>query len=187
MVEDYVPETVAAQPTAIRESHIAPTHGPRMRIEAFGKSDIGLVREGNEDSFAVLPDLDLFMVADGVGGAAAGDVASRMAIECVREAFENREMTWRMAAGEERRTPGARLLSAGLHRANTRIRGLAAVEPDKAGMGTTFAAVLTLADRVVIAHVGDSRVYRLRGRRLDLLTEDHSLLSVTMQKEDPMK
>jgi protein phosphatase len=115
------------------------------------------------------------MVADGVGGGAAGDVASRMAIDFVSDAFENREMTWPMAAGAEHRTPGARLLNAGLQRANTRIRGIASCEPDKAGMGTTFAGLLALADRLVIAHVGDSRVYRLRGRRLDLLTEDHSL------------
>jgi protein phosphatase len=148
-----------------------------MRVEAFGTTDIGLARRGNEDSYAVLPDLGLFMVADGVGGGAAGDVASRMAIDIVSEAFENREMTWPMAAGAEHRSPGARLLNAGLQRANTRIRGLASCELDKAGMGTTFAGILAVADRLVIAHVGDSRVYRLRGRRLDLLTEDHSLLN----------
>jgi protein phosphatase len=148
-----------------------------MQVEAFGNTDVGLVREANEDSYAVLPDLGLFMVADGVGGGAAGEVASRMALDCVREAFENREMTWPMVAGTEHRTPGARLLNAGLQRANTRIRGIASCEPDKAGMATTFAGILALADRLVIAHVGDSRVYRLRGRRLDLLTEDHSLLN----------
>jgi protein phosphatase len=148
-----------------------------LRVEAFGTTDVGLLRAGNEDSFAVLPEVGLFMVADGVGGAAAGDVASRMAIDFVSEAFENHEMTWPMVAGREHRTPGARLLNAGLQRANTHVRGLASCDPEKAGMGTTFAGVLALPDRVVIAHVGDSRVYRLRGRRFDLLTEDHSLLN----------
>ncbi len=182
-VEDYVPETVAAQPMAIRDSHIAPTHRPRMQIEAFGKSDIGMVREGNEDSFAVLPFVGLFMVTDGMGGAAAGEVASRMAIDCVREAFENPDMTWPASVGERSAGGGSdvSLLIAGIQRANTHIFNISQRHHDKRGMGTTFAGLLALDHRLVIAHVGDSRVYRLRGRRLDLLTEDHSLLNACIQ------
>jgi protein phosphatase len=154
------------------------TQAERLPVEAFGNSDIGLVREGNEDSFAVLHDLGLFMVADGVGGAAAGEVASRLAVDCVREAFQNTDMTWPAASGPPHAgRPDASLLVAGLQRANSHILNIARRYPDKQGMGTTFAGLLVLRDRVVIAHVGDSRVYRLRGRRLDLLTEDHSLLN----------
>ena len=153
-----------------------------MRIEAFGSSNIGRLRQGNEDSFAVLHHLGLFMVADGMGGAAAGEVASRMAIDCVREAFENPDMTW--PAWVSARSPGgqeASLLVAGIQRANTHIFNISQRYPDKRGMGTTFAGLLALDDRLVIVHVGDSRVYRLRGRRLDLLTEDHSMLNAFIQ------
>ena len=166
-----------AQEAPARESQVTRRRLHRLQVEAFGNTDTGRERDRNEDSFAVVHQHGLFMVADGVGGALAGDVASKMALECVREAFENTDMTWPMAAGDEHRAPGARLMHAGLQRANTRIRGVASCEPDKAGMGTTFAAVLALADRVVIMHVGDSRVYRLRGRRFEQLTEDHNLLN----------
>jgi protein phosphatase len=147
-------------------------------VEAFGNTDKGLVREANEDALAVLHDHGLYMVADGMGGAKAGEVASRMTIDCVREAFENAaDVTWPSAAGDECRSSSAPLLNAGLQRANTRIVGLARQDTDMQGMGTTFAGLLVLAEHVVIAHVGDSRVYRLRGPHFDQLTEDHSLLN----------
>jgi protein phosphatase len=159
-----------------RESHV--TRSSRIRLEAFGNTDIGLVRTGNEDSLAVLPRLGLFLVADGMGGANAGEVASRMAIDCVREAFENTETTWpRAVEGSRPAGPDLSVLLAGIHRANALILSISRRYKDKAGMGTTFAGLLKLEDRMVIAHVGDSRVYRLRGRVLDLLTEDHSLLN----------
>jgi protein phosphatase len=175
------PDVLVAPPA--RESHVTQKRPQRIQIDAFGNTDVGLAREGNEDSFAVLHHLGLFMVADGVGGGHAGEVASRMALDCVREAFENPDMTWPAASGqrpEER--PNASLLIAGLQHANSHILGISRRHQDKQGqdkqgMGTTFAGVLALDDRVVIAHVGDSRVYRLRERRLDLLTEDHSLLN----------
>lgn len=173
-----MPETLALQPDAARESHVAATQIQRLPIEAFGVTDTGRRRAANEDSFAVVYRHGVFMVADGMGGHNAGDVASKMAIDCVREAFENADTTWPSAAGEEPcRTPSARLLIAGIQRANSRIANLARRESDKSGMGTTFAGILVLQTRVVIAHVGDSRVYRLRGKQLDQLTEDHSLLN----------
>ncbi len=176
-----VPEMETARPTTPRQSHVAPRHDARLRIEAFGNTDVGLVREGNEDSFAVLHQLGLYMVADGMGGAAAGEVASKIAIECVREAFEDPDVTWPAVAGERAQGMDASVLVAGIHRANVRIRNLAGRDSSKKGMGTTFAGLLALDDRLVIAHVGDSRVYRLRNRRLDLLTEDHSLLNACIQ------
>ena len=178
MVEEPVPQAVTARPVVTRESHVAQTPRPRIRVDAFGNTDIGQVRDGNEDSFAVLPHLGLFMVADGIGGARAGEVASRMALDCVREAFENVDMTWPAEAGTRpEQRPNASSLIAGIHRANSHILSISRRYADKAGMGTTFAGLLVLDDRLVIAHVGDSRVYRLRGRRFDLLTEDHSLLN----------
>jgi protein phosphatase len=161
-----------------RASHVAPKRIHRAGVDAFGLTDRGLVREANEDAFAVLHEHGLYMLADGMGGTKAGDVASRMAIDCVREAFENAaDMTWPTAAGDQCRAPSVALLNAGLQRANTRVLGTARRDRDKEGMGTTFAGLLVLAEHVVIAHVGDSRVYRLRGARFDQLTEDHSLVN----------
>jgi protein phosphatase len=134
----------------------------------------------NEDSFAIVREHGLFMVADGVGGTNAGDVASRMTIDCVRSAFES-DMTWPSVAGEECRTPGASLLNAALQRANTRVHGLGQCELDKADMASTFAGLLVVEARVVIAHVGDSRVYRLRDGQISQLTEDHSLLNACVR------
>jgi serine/threonine protein phosphatase PrpC len=161
-----------------RKSHVAATHPPRVQVEAFGHSHIGLLREGNEDCFAVLAHLGLYMVADGMGGAAAGEVASRMVLDSVQEAFENVEMTWPAAAGESTdRKPSTALLIAGIQRAHSLIGSLSRHHADMQGMGTTFAGILVVDDGLVIAHIGDSRVYRLRGQRLDLLTEDHSMLN----------
>jgi serine/threonine protein phosphatase PrpC len=142
---------------------------------AYGETDTGLVRKQNEDSFAVVPHLGLFMVADGIGGAAAGEIASRTAIEQVQWAVEDGETTWPaegMPSGPE---SGPRRFIAGIHRANRAIRAMARRDPLKKGMGTTFAGVLVLERCAVIAHVGDSRVYRLRDGELEQMTHDHSL------------
>jgi len=145
----------------------------QLRVEAVGLTDVGLVRSANEDNLSVLHHLHLFMVADGMGGAAAGEVASKMALDTIRATFEDSDLTWPLSGA----TPSAELLTAGIRRAHSTIVGISLCEEDKRGMGTTFAGLLALDNRVLIAHVGDSRVYRLRGRKLDLLTEDHSLLN----------
>lgn len=168
---------LVSAPEVARDSHVAVMQPEGALVEAFGVTDVGERRPANEDSFGVVYRHGLFMVADGMGAHNAGEVASKMAVDGVREAFENVDTTWPAAAGEPCRTPCLRLLVAGVQRANSRIYERAKREPDKKGMGTTFAGLLALPDRVVIAHVGDSRVYRLRGRRFDQLTEDHSLLN----------
>lgn len=147
------------------------------RIEAFGLSDIGRVREKNEDCFAVLPHLGLFLVADGLGGHAGGEIASRMAIDSVREVLEDPDAIWPLGSPAPCRFPGPTVLVAGVELANARIFADAARDPRRRGMGTTFVGALAWEDRMVFAHVGDSRAYRLRGRQLDLITEDHSLVN----------
>jgi PPM family protein phosphatase len=129
-------------------------------VEHAALSDIGLEREGNEDSFLDLP--PLFVVADGMGGAEAGEVASRTVVEIFEEAE---------AAGE---LPDA--LEPTVQKANTRIYGMATEEPSRKGMGCTTIASYVADGRVTTAHVGDSRLYRLRGGSLEQLTEDHSLV-----------
>jgi PPM family protein phosphatase len=142
---------------------------------AYGETDIGRVRAHNEDSFAVVPHLGLFMVADGIGGAAAGEVASRTAVEQVQWAVEDGETTWAPDGALSGPESGPRRFIAGIHRANRAIRALARKDPAKKGMGTTFVGVLVLERCAVVAHVGDSRVYRLRDGKLERLTRDHSL------------
>jgi serine/threonine protein phosphatase PrpC len=142
-----------------------------LQIEAAGQTHAGRVRDGNEDSFAVLSHHNLFMVADGMGGHSYGEVASMMAINTVEDFFDDPDLV-PLATAEEAR---ARLV-AGVKLANRRILRAGRVDRSKRGMGTTFAGVLVQGSSLCIAHVGDSRVYRFRGGKLEQLTEDHSAL-----------
>jgi serine/threonine protein phosphatase PrpC len=129
-------------------------------VEHAALSDVGLEREANEDSFLALP--PLFVVADGMGGAQAGEVASRTVVELFEEA---------VAPGE---LPGS--LEATVQRANARIYAMATEDPSLKGMGCTTTASYVAGGRLTVAHVGDSRLYRLRAGSFEQLTEDHSLV-----------
>jgi serine/threonine protein phosphatase PrpC len=139
-------------------------------MEAFGLSHTGLQRAGNEDAYAVAASLGFFAVADGVGGSAAGEVASRMAIDVVADAIEN-------AAATRPESLSEAFLVGAVRAANAAVRASAAHDRAKRGMGTTFTGLLVLDDRALIAHVGDSRAYLLRERRFHQLTEDHTLVN----------
>lgn len=158
----------------------APAHPHWAGVEAFGASHRGLVREHNEDAFIVAPDVGLFAVSDGMGGAAAGEVASRMAIETVRAVFEDPDLTW--PRGLPRRPDaGLPLLVSGVEPANARVHATACGDLAKEGMGATFTGLLLLRDRFALAHVGDSRAYLLRDRRLHRLTVDHTLVQALVE------
>ncbi len=152
-----------------------------LHISSAAASHPGLRREDNEDSYCVKPDLGLYMVADGMGGHAAGEIASRLAVEAV-EAFVNDtrtadvNRTWPFPYDPSLSLDGNRL-SAALRLANRRIA--AGVEGNDAlrGMATTAAVVLFGPTHPVIAHVGDSRIYLFRKGRLSQLTHDHSWVS----------
>jgi len=148
------------------------------RITAAVVSDPGMRREGNEDAYAVRGDLGLYVVADGMGGHAAGEVASKLAIEAIeafvndtRDADPNR--TWPVPYDPALNMAGNRL-KAGFGLANRRVATAMADDPELRGMATTAAAILASDGEAVVAHVGDSRVYRLRGGALEQLTDDHS-------------
>jgi serine/threonine protein phosphatase PrpC len=147
-------------------------------IEAAGATHAGPNRTHNEDSFAMLPELGLFMVADGVGGQAGGEVASRLAVDTVREFFEcgDPDATWPFGVDPSSTRDEAQLIQS-LWRANRRIRDAAQRNEAMHGMATTFAGIRVGSSGFCVAHLGDSRVYRFRDRRLELLTEDHSLRS----------
>jgi protein phosphatase len=123
----------------------------------------------------VFDDLSLYVVADGMGGHAAGEVASLMAVQTVHDAFLEAGADSTQPSGREY-DPSRRLVWA-VEQANQRIYSAGLENPDLAGMGTTVAAVWIHHDAAYVAHVGDSRVYRLRGGTLDQVTVDHSLVN----------
>jgi serine/threonine protein phosphatase PrpC len=130
-------------------------------VEEFSLSDVGRQRHTNEDSY--LESSPIFAVADGMGGARAGEVASRMAVEAFAE---ERDVD---ASAETQLAEIARS-------ANRKIYALAQEDSSRAGMGTTFTAVMVVDNELAIGHVGDSRAYRLRDGALERLTHDHSLV-----------
>jgi PPM family protein phosphatase len=132
-------------------------------LDSAGRTDPGRRRRRNEDAYVVAP--PLFAVADGMGGAQAGEVAARLATAAFREYHEADEL------------PGEERLAAIIQEANRRIYERARVDTEVSGMGTTVTAALLEAGRIVIGHVGDSRAYRLRSGRLEQLTDDHSLVA----------
>ncbi len=152
-----------------------------IRVTAAGRSDVGLQREHNEDSFAILEQHGLFLVADGMGGHKAGDVASRMATESLRAFFDTtarEDATWPFHY-DPALSPEENRLLAGIKVANKSIYERSAMSDEHRGMGTTVVGVLVSAsqERAYIGHVGDSRCYRVRGRSITLLTQDHSLVN----------
>ena len=151
----------------------------RWRTTAAAHSHVGRVRKDNQDAFGVFLDLGFFVVADGLGGHKAGEVASRMAVDTLRTALETTD--------DDDLTPvtdphgstsiGGRRLVIAVEETNRLIRE-ASQDPAHAGMGSTVAAVL-FDDRhgvVAVCHVGDSRVFRVRGGAIEQLTEDHTVV-----------
>jgi protein phosphatase len=149
---------------------------PPIPIEAAGRSAQGRLRDINQDSFTVRSDLGLYILADGMGGHVDGEVASAIAVEAIPQFFEKRGTTARSDAHAPPVDPLEILVGAVRH-AHARLR--AQPEPPRGmrRMGTTIAAVRAEPGSLCVAHVGDSRVYRLRGRRLVLLTRDHTRMN----------
>jgi serine/threonine protein phosphatase PrpC len=129
-----------------------------MKVSVGAATDIGQVREGNEDSYLVLD--PLFAVADGMGGHRGGEVASDLAIRTIRHLFERRQGS----------------LIEQVERANRAVFERSRSDREVSGMGTTLTAVVVDDRQARLAHVGDSRAYLLRGGELTLLTEDHTLV-----------
>lgn len=152
----------------------------RARVIAAGETNVGLKRAHNEDNFSVDDEQNLFVVADGMGGHASGEVASQMSIDTLREFFRatgaDPEATWPYKMDKARGYEENRLITS-IKLANLRIFEAAQRDPKLRGMGTTICGILIVDDGVLVAHVGDSRVYRVRDGKLELLTEDHSLLN----------
>jgi protein phosphatase len=153
-----------------------------MRLSHAGTSDVGRKRTHNEDAYLLLPEENLFCVADGMGGHASGEVAARIAVEEMAEFFRmtgrDEDATWPFKLDPARAYDDNRLLT-GTKLANLRIFERAATDQRLRGMGTTLVAISFPrgARQVVVGHVGDSRAYLLRGQGIRQITEDHSLLN----------
>ena len=157
-------------------------------IRFFAATDVGNVREHNEDNFLVDKKLSLFMVADGMGGHAAGEVASAIAVRTIHEEIKReKDLLTDFVAGAR---GGARvtnkdilaLMEHSVQRACSRIHEDAQADPQKRGMGTTLSALIILGTRGFIAHVGDSRIYLARGGGVQQVTEDHTVYNELIKR-----
>jgi serine/threonine protein phosphatase PrpC len=155
-----------------------------LTTEAFGLSDVGKKRPHNEDAMLVDPSLGLYIVADGMGGHAAGEVASDIAAKVVKEQIlANRAVLDNLAADptQARRAAAASLVELAIQRACSELYRIAHADASKRGMGTTFACLLVSDSKGVIGHVGDSRVYLIRDHQCHRLTEDHTLVAAQLK------
>jgi len=146
-----------------------------MLLRAAASSHVGMRRQANEDHYAVVPDLGLYLVADGMGGHRAGQVASQLASQGAIRAIE--------ALCDASVSPAERLRHA-VACANHEIFSSAQAKPELSGMGTTFVGMLFGGDRLALAHVGDSRAYLLRRGRLRGLTDDHSIVGELLRRHE---
>ncbi|MEN9704902.1 MAG: hypothetical protein RLZZ393_781 [Pseudomonadota bacterium] len=148
------------------------------KVTCIGRSDTGRVREHNEDAIAFDGDIGLIVLADGMGGYNAGEVASGLAVQTivqlVQEAVTREDL--RIADAGTGMSRASIILRDAVLRANKIIHQTARTQPHCEGMGTTVVGALFFDDRISVAHVGDSRAYRLREAALERLTVDHSLM-----------
>jgi protein phosphatase len=155
-----------------------------MKITYQAVTDVGRKRKGNEDSHFVNPEQNLFVVADGMGGHAAGEVASKIAVEAINEFVcltgGDKDITWPFGLDDSLSYDGNRLKTA-VRYANRKVLEATREKTEYEGMATTVAAVLLDGSTANLAHVGDSRIYRVRGSELVQLTADHSWINEQIQ------
>jgi len=141
-----------------------------MKITAFGLTDVGRRRESNEDDFLLEPGRGVYAVADGMGGHAAGEIASRLAIETLQEVLDRDNASSERISVDD----AAEWLRGAVVEANRRICESIRLHDERRGMGTTVVALVHSGQDAVVGHVGDSRMYLLRGDELVRMTSDHS-------------
>jgi PPM family protein phosphatase len=149
-------------------------------IRFYAATDVGKVRDHNEDNFLVDKKLGLFIVADGMGGHAAGEVASREAVDTLygmvkRGIGDLHELVDPVSEPHSR--AACRLMESAVQAATYFVYSIAEIDRDKSGMGTTISAMLLLGDYAITAQVGDSRIYRVERGAVEQLTEDHTLIA----------
>ena len=150
-----------------------------MRLLACGQTDTGISRTNNEDNFCVEEGLGLLAVADGIGGSSAGEIASKMAVDVIRDYITRSASANEPFIGEydKKNSEFANRLASAIRLSNKAIYEASQNNAAWRGMGTTVAAALFAEDRLSIAHVGDSRGYLIRANSIVQLTDDHSVVS----------
>ena len=146
-----------------------------MLLSSAASTHVGMRRQANEDHYAIVPDLGFYLVADGMGGHRAGQVASRLACEAAVRAVEALQGATVSLAERLRHAVAC---------ANREIFSAAEAKPELSGMGTTFVSVLFGGERLALAHVGDSRAYLLRRGHLRGLTDDHSIVAELLRRQE---
>ena len=141
-----------------------------MKVSAFGLTDVGKRRDSNEDDFLLEPARGVYAVADGMGGHAAGEIASRLAIETLQEVLQRNDP----AAARKTVEDAAEWLRGAVVEANRRICDSIRLHEERRGMGTTVVALVHSGEDAVVGHVGDSRLYLLRDHEFLRMTSDHS-------------
>lgn len=151
-----------------------------MKLIASGQTNVGRKRAHNEDNLVLVEAENLFVVADGMGGHASGEVASQIAVESISDFFrrssENDEITWPYKEEKGLRYEENRLVT-GIKLSNLRVFETASSDKALKGMGTTIVSALFTEGTAYMGHVGDSRGYRIRDGAIEQVTEDHSLLN----------
>jgi serine/threonine protein phosphatase PrpC len=156
--------------------------GRRLQATAAGLTNLGRVRDHNEDTLRLYPTLDLYIVADGMGGHNAGEVASALAVASLENCFrasQHEPLPPELADDARGLDPTAERLAAAVRKANSDVFEISTTHSAHKGMGTTIVALhfSQATEDVHIAHVGDSRCYRIRDARIEQMTRDHSLVS----------
>jgi serine/threonine protein phosphatase PrpC len=151
----------------------------RLQLSSYGATDVGRRRQVNEDAYLCDDELGLWVVADGMGGHAAGEVASREAVDTIYGMIKRGKNALGLDGelSEDHARAALRLLEGAVQAATYMVFAMAELDSEKAGMGTTISAMMNFGDHVAIAQVGDSRIYRVRGERAEQLTEDHTLIA----------
>jgi PPM family protein phosphatase len=153
---------------------------PLLQIQAGARTDLGRVRKNNEDCYSIDPSLQLYVLSDGMGGEAHGEVASNLAVQTIvthcRQG-ENSRTTPIFGESTPDVSERTNRLASAIHLANRKVFEAAASDPEQQGMGATIVAAWIEGQKLSLAHVGDSRAYLLRAGSMDQLTADHSLVA----------
>jgi protein phosphatase len=155
-----------------------------MRLRYFGHTDVGLAREHNEDSHLADPDLGVFVVADGVGGRAKGEVASQETVELIWEWLKRNEVLIHDVAegnATERAGQLCQVVRGAIQNACYMVHSMGELDPEHRGMSTTASVFLACGNVGVVGQVGDSRVYLVRQNEVAQLTEDHTLINYQLK------
>ena len=156
-----------------------------MQLLIEGKTDKGLVRSNNEDNLYLDQSTGLFIIADGMGGHASGEIASKIAVDVIKDYFNNTKDGQPPIVGQYREdyTETTNAIGSAVRLANMAIYEAAKRDSKLRGMGTTVVAVLLKENRLSIAHVGDSRMYLVRAGDIEQLTDDHSVVYEQFKRE----